>query len=112
MRIGFYMCIVLVPCFVVLSLVFGMLKEKSARLVSGFNTLPRHEQEKYDKKRMAKDCRNQFALWSVIMLAGAVGSWFLSGLFAAGAYIIWLVLFFKEVHLDAEKAFAKYKIRG
>ena len=42
MRIGFYTCIVLVPCFAVLSLVFGMLKEKSARLVSGFNTLPRH----------------------------------------------------------------------
>ena len=111
MLIGFYMCIILVPCFAVLALVFAVFKEKSAKLISGFNTLPKWKQEKYDRKRMAKDYRNHFALWSVIMLIGALGSWFLSGYFAVGAYIVWLVLFFREVHMDAEKAFAKYDIK-
>ena len=68
MLIGFYMCIILVPCFAVLALVFAVFKEKSVKLISGFNTLPKWKQEKYDRKRMAKDYRNHFALWSVIML--------------------------------------------
>lgn len=111
MLIGFYMCIILVPCFAVLALIFAVFKEKSAKLISGFNTLPKWKQEKYDKKRMAKDCRNNFALWSVVMLIGALGSWFFSAYFAVGAYIVWLVLFFREVHMDAEKAFSKYEIK-
>ena len=41
MLIGFYMCIILVPCFAVLALVFAVFKEKSAKLISGFNTLPK-----------------------------------------------------------------------
>ena len=55
MLIGFYMCIILVPCFAVLALVFAVFKEKSAKLISGFNTLPKWKQEKYDRKGMAKD---------------------------------------------------------
>ena len=41
MLIGFYMCIILVPCFAVLALVFAVFKEKSVKLISGFNTLPK-----------------------------------------------------------------------
>lgn len=40
---------------------------------------------------------------------GAICSYFISMYIAIVAYLIWLVLFFKEVHLDAEKAFEKYK---
>ena len=36
MLIGFYMCIILVPCFAVLALVFAVFKGKSAKLISGF----------------------------------------------------------------------------
>lgn len=39
MLIGFYMCIILVPCFAVLALVFAVFKEKSAKLINRFNTL-------------------------------------------------------------------------
>lgn len=45
MLIGFYMCIILVPCFAVLALVFAVFKEKSVKLISGFNTLPKWKQE-------------------------------------------------------------------
>jgi hypothetical protein len=27
------------------------------------------------------------------------------------AFVVWLVVFFKDVHLDIEKAFGKYKIK-
>lgn len=111
MKIGFVLCIVLVPCFAVLSVIFGIFKEESAKLISGFNTLPKKEQDLYDKAFMARDMRNSFALWSVIMLIGAVCSYFISGYSAIIAYIIWGILFFKDVHLDAHKAFNKYLIK-
>ena len=111
MNIGMIVCLIMAGLFCILAIIFTLLKDKGAMLISGFNTLPKWKQEKYDRKRMAKDYRNHFALWSVIMLIGALGSWFLSGYFAVGAYIVWLVLFFREVHMDAEKAFAKYEIK-
>ena len=41
--------------------------------------------------------------------AGAALSRFVSQGFAIAAFAVWLVLFFREVHFDAEKAFAKYR---
>lgn len=111
MRLGFWMCIVLVFGFAVIGLVFGIFKEKAAGLVSGFNSLPREEQDLYDRAYIARDMRNSCFLWAVVMLIGAVGSFFLSGYFAAAAYIVWIILFFKEVHLDARKAFEKYRYK-
>ncbi len=108
-NLGFWMCIVLAPAFAVLGLLFGVLKERAAGLVSGFNTLPKEEQKLYDKARLAKDMRNSLFLWAFVMLAGAVGTYFVSGYFAGIAYAVWAVLFFREVHLDARKAFGKYR---
>lgn len=108
MNIGFWMCVILVPCFAVMALIFGIWKEKSARFISGFNTMPAEEQNLYDKAYMARDMRNSCVLWTLLMLAGAAGSYAVSGYMAMAAYIIWLALFFKDVHLDAHKAFRKY----
>ena len=83
------------------------MKEKGAKLISGFNSLPKREQEKYDQAQISKDMRNSFTLWAVIMLIGALAS-LLSGYAAIGAYVIWLILFFRKVHLDPHKAFDKY----
>lgn len=107
-NLGFYFCIVLVPCFWIISFIFGIYKEKAAKLISGFNMLPEREQEQYDKARMAKDVRDQSFLWGAIMAAGALCS-FIWSYAAVPAYCIWLILFFQEVHLDARKAFEKYR---
>ena len=108
MNIGFWSCIVLVPIFALMGIVFGILKGKSAKLVSGFNTLPKEEQERYDKEYLARDMRNSCFLWTGIMLAGAVLSCLVTSYMAIGAYIIWLIMFFKDVHMDARKTFEKY----
>ena len=72
MNVGFWMCIVLVPGFLLTGIVFALLKERGAKFVSGFNTLPKEEQERYDKEYLARDMRNSCFLWTGIMLAGAV----------------------------------------
>lgn len=38
-------------------------------------------------------------------------SHFLTPYMAISAFIIWLVLFFKEVHFDTHKAFKKYLLK-
>lgn len=68
MNVGFWMCGALVFPFFIMGIVFGILKEKAAGFVSGFNLeIP--------------------------------------------AFIIWLVLFFREVHIDTHKAFEKYLVK-
>ena len=91
-------------------LTLGILKEKGAILVSGFNSFSKAEREKYDQKRISLDMRNSFFLWAMILFIGALFSYFVSPYFAIPAFIIWLILFFKDVHISAKKAFEKYKL--
>jgi len=95
--------------FFVIAIIFALLKEKGALLISGFNTLPEEEREKYDKKKMSTDMRNALFLWSVILFSGAILAYFISEYFAFIALAVWLIAFFKDVHIDPEKAFEKYK---
>lgn len=108
MNIGFCTCTILALLFLILSTIFALLKEKGANYVSGFNTL--NHPEKYDKAYISRDMRNQCFIYFVILSIGAVLSNFISSYIAIPTYIIWAIIFFKSVHLDAEKAFEKYLI--
>ncbi|MCH1983415.1 DUF3784 domain-containing protein [Ruminococcus sp. OA3] len=111
MNPGFYFCIALGLMFLLCAAVFAVLKEKAAILVGGFNTMPKIQREDYDKVRISRDQRNSFLIWSLIMLAGGVCSYLVSQYAAVAAGVIWLIIFFRDVHLDEEKAFGKYKIK-
>lgn len=111
MNIGFWMCGVLVIPFLIIGVLFAILKEKAAKFVSGFNSLSKDEQLLYDKAYISRDIRNQSFTWSVIMFFGAVLSYFVSSYMAILAFITWGIMFFKEVHLDTHKAFKKYLLK-
>lgn len=102
-------CLVLAVPFAIMTVIFALLKEKGAMLISGFNTLSAEEREKYDKIKMSIDMRNSFFLWFGIILLGAILSFFFSKYYAIISILIWIILFFKNVHLDPDKAFGKYK---
>lgn len=108
MNVGFVACIILAVLFLVLGIIFALLKEKGAYFVSGFRTL--NHPEKYDTDYISRDMRNQCFIYFVILSIGAVLSNFISSYIAIPTYIIWAIIFFKSVHLDAEKAFEKYLI--
>jgi hypothetical protein len=110
-NIGFYACLILAIIFSILTFVFFLLKEKGAMLISGFNSLSKHEQELYVIEKLSKDQRNSMFIWTLIMCVGALFSYFISQYFAIIAFIIWLIVFFKDVHFDTDKAFGKYKIK-
>lgn len=60
---------------------------------------------------MAKDMRNSCFIWAGVLFIGAMLSYFITPYFAIITYIIWAILFFKDVHFDIEKAFEKYLIK-
>ena len=111
MNIGFWSCIILVIPFLIIGVLFAIFKEKAAKFVSGFNSFSKEEQALYDKAYISRDIRNQCFMWAIIMLAGALLSCFLTPYIAIPTYIIWLVLFFREVHFDNHKAFEKYLLK-
>ena len=108
MNIGFCGCTILALLFLILGIVFALLKEKGADYVSGFNTL--NHPEKYDKAYISRDMRNQCFIYFVILSIGAILSYFLSAYIALTALLVWLIIFFHNFNLDAEKAFEKYLI--
>lgn len=109
MNIGCGVCSLLCVLFLVCALVFALGKEKAAIFISGFNTMPKEKRELYDKEKMSLDFRNSLLIWSGILFIGAVLSYFISQYLAILAVIVWLIVFFRDVHFDAEKAFEKYK---
>ncbi|WP_337741955.1 DUF3784 domain-containing protein [Holdemanella biformis] len=109
MNVGFAACITLAVLFLVLGIMFALLKEKGAYFVSGFRTL--NHPEKYDKAYISRDMRNQCFIYFVILSIGAILSYFISAVISIPTYIIWAIVFFKSVHLDVEKAFEKYLIK-
>ncbi len=111
MNIGVWICGVLVIPFLIIGMFFAILKEKAAKFVSGFNSLSKKEQTLYDKAYISRDIRNQCFTWSAIMFIGAVLCYFVTSYMAIPAFIIWVIMFFKEVHFDTHKAFEKYLLK-
>jgi hypothetical protein len=111
MNMGSIMCGTLCVVFLLFALLFTILKEKGAMLVSGFNGMPKEERALYDMAKLSKDQRNAFLIWAMILGAGAVLAYCLTQYMAIVSVVVWLVVFFKDVHLDSEKAFGKYKMK-
>ena len=108
MNIGFWACICVAVPFAVMGILFAILKDRSAKLVSGFNSLPKDEQKLYDKAYIARDMRNSCLIWAGVLIIGALFSLFITQYSAIVAYIIFFILFFKQFHLDTHKAFEKH----
>lgn len=100
-------------CWIMAAL-FAVLKGKAAILIGGFNVMPKAQREQYDREWMSRDMRNSFVLWAVILDVGGGLAYLFSThsiAIAIVSIIIWLIAFFRDVHLDEEKAFGKYKLK-
>ena len=94
--------------FLLLGVLFHLLGERACILISGFSTLPREERQNYDLARMSRDQRRSFFVWAAVLGAGAAGSLLSPAVFWC-ALALWLVLFFRQVRLTPERAFAPYR---
>lgn len=105
----FFACVI--SCFfcLVFALIFAIKKGKAAMLISGFNTLTKEQRALYDTERMSRDQRNLFLLWALVLGVGAALAYFFSRFFGDAAFLLWAVLFLKELKVDEEKAFGRYR---
>lgn len=108
--IGAIVCLSLSIIMSIIAIIFSLYKEKATVLISGFNSFSKQEKECYDKNKLSIDTRNTYTLWGGILLNGALLSYYYTYYFAISFFILWLILFFKELKFDGEKAFEKYKI--
>lgn len=109
MNIWGLICLALCICFLLLSLVFGILKGKSTVLISGFNSFSKEEKAKYNEDKLSMDMRNSFFLWSIILFIGAIASVYINKFCGIVAIVIWVIIFLKDFYMDAKKGFEKYK---
>lgn len=91
-----------------ISIFFALGKEKAARFISGFSSYPKEKRVLYNQRLMSKDMAILYFQLAMIMVIGSIVS-FINQYLCIGAFIAWILLFFKNVHLDEDKAFAKYK---
>lgn len=96
--------------FLIFGLIFAIMKEKGASLIAGYNFKSKEERKKYDEKQMSIDMRNLFFTYSLIFLVGTVATYMWGKVWFWISFVIWLIFFFKDVHIDDEKAFGKYRI--
>ena len=97
--------------FLIFAVIFAVQKEKACRLIGGFNFFTEAQQARYDKAAIARDYQKLFAGWTVgAFLFAALCLW-LSWWALGAALILFLISIGKEMHIDAEKAFEKYKIK-
>lgn len=111
MNYGVILCSLMSLFFLILGFIFAVLKEKATCLISGFNFKSKEERSNYNLKQMSLDHRNLFAFWALLFFIGSILSLLFSPIFSILTFGLWLVLFFKEVHFDDEKAFGKYKLK-
>lgn len=100
MHIGSIACASLAIIFGILAITFTILKEKGANLISGFNSYSKEKRQEYDVLKMSIDQRNSFFIWTGIFTVGAILAYLLNEYISIAAFVVWLVLFFKDVHMD------------
>lgn len=107
-HIGTAVCLILGVFTLFVALFFLIGKGKSARFISGFSAMSQEEQAKYDKEKMSRDMYILFLQLTLIAVCGGICSiWEQKTVILFG--VLWLIRFFREVHLDNEKAFGKYR---
>lgn len=111
MNLSVIFCLISAGLFACMGCIFLFLKEKGAKYISGFNGMSEDERKQYDQKQMSIDQRNACFLWSLIYLAGAIASYLLHPYMVVIAFLVWLFSFCRDVHLDDEHAFSKYRIK-
>lgn len=97
--------------FLIFAIVFAVKKEKACKLIGGFNFFTEEQQARYDKAAIAKDYQRLFTWWTAgAFLFALLCLWF-SWWAMGAAFALFLFSIAKEMHIDAEKAFEKYKIK-
>lgn len=96
--------------FLIFAVIFAVRKEKACKLIGGFSFFTEAQQARYDKARLARDYCKLFIWLTAVVLLGAVLCLILGWPAFVAAIAAMLFLVFRDFHINAEKAFEKYKL--
>lgn len=88
---------------------FSILKGKAAVFIPGFLSIPEEKRKQYDTDRLVRDVRDSFAVSALVLAAGFVLGITVHVFCSAFLFVMWILIFFKDVNLDKEQAFEKYR---
>ena len=111
---GIHLAIILASTgvlFGVFAVIFAVKKEKACKLIGGFNFFTEAQQAQYDKAAIARDYQKLFTVWTIGAFVFAPLCLWLDWWAFGAAFILFLFSLGKDMHIDAEKAFEKYKIK-
>lgn len=95
--------------FFVIGFIFAVLKEKAAGLIAGYNFKSKEERKKYDERRMTRDLRDTYFIYGANFLVGTVATYFGGPVFFWISFVIFIAHVFKNLHINSEKEFGKYR---
>ena len=107
MNVMVIVCLLIGFIFLISSIFFYFLREKSVNFIAGFNSLSQDEQHQYDTLTLSIDVRNQLFRWSILLFLGGVLSFF-SDYFGVATMFVWYLLLINNMGSDS---FEKYKIK-
>ena len=84
-------------------------KEKGAKFYPGYKKIPQNELEKYDKKQMSIEIRDEFVVWAGILLIGVFLSAFIDVIYGIIAFILWLIIFIVKLFSSSKDNLEKHK---
>ena len=97
--------------FGVFAVLFAVKKDSVCRWVGGFNFFTPAQQARYDQTAIARDYSRLMGAWSMgAFVFSALCLWLAWWAFGT-ALALFLISVVKVSHIDAEKAFEKYKIK-
>ena len=96
--------------FLTFAIIFAVRKEKACKLIGGFNFFTEAQQAQYDKARLVRDYFKLFRTLTIVVFAGAALCLVLGWPAFVAAIAAMLFLVFRDFHINAEKAFEKYKL--
>lgn len=102
---GITLCVI----FAMLGGVFHHYRENACGLVLGYNYKTKEERTNYDEIRISRHYRNMFLFWAILFLIGALGSVCFGKVCFGVSCLIWLISFCRNIHIDEEKDFDKFK---
>lgn len=97
--------------FLVFAVVFAVKKEKACKLIGGFNFFTEEQQARYDRAAIARDYQKLFTVWTVGAFVFAVLCLWLDWWAFGAAFVLFLFSIGKDMHMYADKAFEKYKLK-
>ncbi|MGM9940572.1 MAG: DUF3784 domain-containing protein [Bulleidia sp.] len=104
-----FACLITACIFALIAYYFTILKGNAAVFLPGFLLFSEERRKQYDTDRMIREKRDVIAGWATTLLIGSLLGFLVHPFCSAFLFVMWLLIFFRDVNLEKEEAYEKYR---